>query len=235
MHVSKRVAILQSNYIPWRGYFDIISLVDEFIVYDVAQFTKNDWRNRNRIKTAQGPQWLSIPVLTAGRSTQTIAETRVASPDWAEKHWRSISQAYARAPFFKTYRERLESAYVACGRLQHLSAINRLLIHAISAELDLTTTFTDASEYGVRGNRTERLVGLCRSAGANVYLTGPSALDYLDLTLFEQARIRVEFMDYSSYGPYPQIHGAFEPHVSVIDLLLNVGATAVSYLRSSQR
>jgi hypothetical protein len=102
--MAKRVAILQSNYIPWVGYFDIISRVDEFVIYDVVQFTKNDWRNRNRIKTAGGLQWLTIPVVTSGRFGQSVAETRIAARDWTVKHWRSVAQAYARAPLFPPLR-----------------------------------------------------------------------------------------------------------------------------------
>src|SRR5688572_14117403 len=113
--IAKRVAILQSNYIPWRGYFDILGSVDEFIIYDIVQFTKNDWRNRNRIRTANGLQWLTIPVKTSGRFGQTIAETDVDGTAWAGSHWKSISQAYARAPFFANYREQLEAAYDACS------------------------------------------------------------------------------------------------------------------------
>jgi hypothetical protein len=229
----KRVAILQSNYIPWRGYFDIVSQVDEFVLYDTVQFTKNDWRNRNRIRTAHGVKWLTIPVQTASQFGQTIAETKIAEPGWAAKHWRSLSQSYARAPFFDQYRERLADVYAACADLPYLSAVNRVLIQCVVSALELPTRILSAADYPLDGDRNERLVQLCRVLGAQVYVSGPSARDYLDLPAFTRAGIGVEFMDYSGYAPYPQVHGGFEPAVSVLDLLFNVGDAARSYLSPS--
>lgn len=228
--MSKRVAVLQSNYIPWRGYFDIIGLADEFVIYDVVQFTKNDWRNRNRIKTPQGPIWLTIPVATAGRLGQSIAQTRIADRNWAARHWRSISQAYARAPHFERYRQRLAAAFEACGQLEWLSAVNRALIETVAAELGLATRISSAADMSLEGDRTQRLVGLCRALGAGVYVSGPRGRNYLDVGLFHDAGIAVEFVDYSGYSDYPQLHGAFEPAVSVLDLLFNTGPLARSYM-----
>jgi hypothetical protein len=226
-----RVAILQSNYIPWRGYFDIMGLVDEFVIYDTVQFTKNDWRNRNKIKTAHGTQWLTIPVRTADRFGQSIAETQVADAQWPVKHWRSLTQAYARAPFLDAYRDRLAGAYDACGSAELLSDANRILIEALAAALGLATRILSAADYAVEGDRSGRLIALCRTLGATTYVSGPSARAYLDIPSFAAAGIEVEFIDYSGYGPYPQMHGTFEPAVSVIDLLLNVGPDATSYMR----
>ena len=136
--IPKRVAILQSNYIPWRGYFDIIGLVDEFIVYDVAQYTKNDWRNRNRIRTSQGEQWLTIPVITSGRFGQTIADAEIQPGDWADHHWKAIAQAYARAPFFGAYASAFDEVFKACRDMSRLSAVNRRLMETIAGYLGLT-------------------------------------------------------------------------------------------------
>lgn len=226
----KRVAILQSNYIPWRGYFDVIGLVDEFVLYDVVQFTKRDWRNRNRIKTAVGLKWLTIPVMTAGAYHQTIADTRIVDGNWAVKHWRSLSHAYGRAPYFEQYRARLAETYSACGTMTSLSAVNRTLIEYVSNELGLRTKIGDAVDYAVDDDRNGRLLEICRALGASLYLSGPSARGYLDLARFREAGIEIEFMDYSAYRPYPQLHGAFEPSVSVLDLLFNVGPEAPSYM-----
>lgn len=228
--MGKRVAILQSNYIPWRGYFDIIGSVDEFVLYDSVQFTKNDWRNRNRIKTANGTRWLTIPVITSGRFGQTIKETRIASSGWASKHWRTLSLSYAKAPYFERYRERFAEIYRECGETEYLWVVNRMLIEAVVAELRLPTRISESADYLLTGNRTERLVSLCRTLGADVYISGPSASSYLDLRLFHDASMSVEFFDYSGYGPYPQLHGAFEPAVSILDLLFNVGPEASSYM-----
>ena len=228
--MEKRVAILQSNYIPWRGYFDIVGLVDEFVIFDVVQFTKNDWRNRNRIKTAAGVQWLTIPVATAGKFGQTIAQTRIARSNWTVKHWRAIEQSYSKAPYFEMYRDRLAAAYRACGALEYLSAVNRTLIEVLASELGLSTRISSAEDYRMDGGRSERLVALCRTLGARVYVSGPSGRNYLDRGLFAESGIVVEFVDYSNYVPYPQLHGSFEPAVSVLDLLFNTGQTAASYM-----
>jgi hypothetical protein len=234
--VSRRLAVLQSNYIPWRGYFDIIGGVDEFVLYDIVQFTKNDWRNRNRIRTVDGPRWLTIPIRTAGRFGQSVADAEIASGTWASRHWRSIAQAYARAPFFPEYRERFEDAFAAASALPRLSQVNRLLIETVCRALDLTTAIRDAGEFALPAGRNERLLTLCRDTGADVYVSGPSARTYLDASLFAASGVRVEFMDYSTYGPYPQVHGdPFEPFVSVLDLLFNTGPAAATYLRSRQR
>lgn len=226
----KRVAVVQSNYIPWRGYFDLIGLVDEFVLYDIVQFTKRDWRNRNRIKTAAGPRWLTIPVATAGSYHQTIAQTRIADRGWAERHWRSLTHAYAHAPHFDAYRGRWEANYAACAGLESLSAVNRLLIERIAEELGLSTIISEASGYRAEGDRNERLLALCHATGATIYVSGPSARGYLDVSRFAAEGVAVEFMDYSRYQPYPQIHGAFEPSVSVVDLLFTTGPAARRHL-----
>lgn len=233
--IAKRVAILQSNYIPWRGYFDIIRSVDEFILYDVVQFTKNDWRNRNQIRTANGLLWLTIPVKTSGRFGQSIADTEIAGAGWAASHWKSIAEAYARAPHFAAYRRQFEEAYAACGHESRLSAVNERLITLVASVLGLPTVIRGAGIEPPPGDRNERLVHVCRSRGAQVYLTGPSARSYIDLAMFAAAGIDVEFMDYSGYRPYPQVHGDFEPHVSVLDLIFNTGESATEHLLPRRR
>jgi len=228
--MKKRIAILQSNYIPWRGYFDIIGSVDEFLIYDSAQYTKNDWRNRNRIKTANGPTWLTIPVATAGQFYQPIADARCTNHTWAAKHWRSLSQAYARAPYFPVYRDLLAEAYEACAGQTLLSDINRHLLNTVVSALGLTTRIADAPELPSENDPTKQLIEICRAVGATTYLSGPSAKNYMDISVFTAAGITVEFIDYSGYQPYPQLHGEFNPAVSILDLLFSVGPQARSYL-----
>ena len=227
--MEKRIAILQSNYIPWRGYFDIIGSVDEFLIYDSAQYTKNDWRNRNRIKTANGPTWLTIPVATAGRFHQPIAQARCTTNSWAAKHWRTLSQAYAKAPYFPAYRDLLAEAYEACAGQKPLSDINRHLLNTVVSALGLTTRITDAPELPSDNNPTMRLIDICLAVGATTYLSGPSAKNYMDISLFNAVGIAVEFMDYSG----PAISAAswrIQSAVSILDLLFSVGPQARSYL-----
>ena len=226
----KTVVILQSNYIPWKGYFDILNTADEFIFYDQVQYTKNDWRNRNRIKTPQGVNWLTIPV-RQNSLDQNIDQTLVSDPKWAIKHWRTLAQVYAKAPHFKAYRDELEALYTDPGS-EHLSIINRRFIELICQWLGSTTRLTWSSEYDLVEGKTARLVKLVQDAGGTHYLTGPAAQNYLETDLFEQAGITVEWMDYSGYPEYRQPFGPFEHGVTVLDLLFNEGPNAPQFMKS---
>lgn len=228
---EKRVAILQSNYIPWKGYFDLIRSVDEFIVYDDVQFTKNDWRNRNRIKTRAGTQWLTIPVLASGHFGQTIRQTMVKEPRWAKAHLQTILQTYARAPFLPQYRSRLEESYAAAAALDHLSEINRLFLDLFCELLDIRTRITSSEQYVMEGDRTERLVGICRQAGASAYLSGPAAKEYIDESKFREAGLALEYADYSGYPEYNQPYPPFEHGVSIVDLVLCTGPDATKLMK----
>jgi hypothetical protein len=227
----KTVAIVQSCYVPWKGYFDLINSVDEFILYDDRQYTRRDWRNRNRIKTPHGPRWLTIPVRAKGRYHQRIDETEVSDPGWAASHWRTIRQHYSAATCFSDYGPTLEELYLATTETR-LSEINRRFLESICALLGIRTPFVWSSEYGVVGDRTERLVALCEAAGARRYLSGPSAREYLDEALFEEASIEVTYFDYSSYPEYRQLYPPFVHEVTILDLLLNMGAEAPAYMKS---
>ncbi len=228
---SKRVAIVQSSYIPWKGYFDLINSVDEFILYDDRQFTRRDWRSRNRIKTPQGVIWLSVPVRVKGKYTQRIDETEVADPNWAERHWRTLAHVYGSAPHFREYQALLEEAYRRSTDLL-LSAINRRLLETICGLLGVRTPMSQSSDYDVTGNKTERLVHLCQAARATTYLSGPTARTYLDESLFEEAGIGLEYADYSGYPEYEQLYPPFEHAVSAIDLIVHTGSEAPKYLKS---
>lgn len=229
----KRIAISQSNYIPWKGYFDLINSVDEFVLYDTVQFTKNDWRNRNLIKTSDGLKWLTIPVSTAGRQGMTIAEAEVSSPSWRRQHWQSWQTHYARAHFFAAYSDELRSLYIEDGE-RRLSQINYSFLNAVCRWLGIETKISFSTEYPHAGERSARLLQICEQARASTYLSGPAARDYLDVDLFTRHGIQVEWMDYSGYPSYRQLHGPFEHRVSVLDLLLNEGPDARRYLLSRQ-
>lgn len=229
----KRIAISQSNYIPWKGYFDLINSVDEFVIYDTVQFTKNDWRNRNLIKTAQGSMWLTIPVSTAGRHGMTIAEAEISQSNWHRQHWQSWQTHYARAPHFRTYADALRSLYFDHSGTK-LSQVNFRFLSATCRWLGIGTKLSLSTDYPHDGDRSERLLKICRQAGASCYLSGPAAREYLDVDLFLRNGVQVEWMDYSGYRPYHQLHGQFEHRVSVLDLLLNEGPEAPRYLLSTK-
>jgi hypothetical protein len=232
--VGKRAAIVQSNYIPWKGYFDLIAAVDEFVLFDDAQYTRRDWRNRNKIKTREGPVWLSVPVEVSGKYLQRICETRISEPGWHERHWRTITHCYARAPTFREYGPRLQAIYEGATD-PLLSNVNRHLLAGICDLLGIRTRLSWSMDYEVQQGKTERLVGICRQLGATEYLSGPSARGYLDENLFAQAGIAVLWMDYSQYPVYPQLFPPFAHDVSIVDLILNTGAEARAHLVQAAR
>ncbi len=231
----KTLVILQSNYIPWKGYIDLIRLADEFILYDDVQYTKNDWRNRNLIKTKEGLHWLTIPVLTKGRMHQRINEAQVSDSIWPDKHWRAIEYAYAKAPHFERYREPVMRLYHDCRDEKHLSRINHMFLTAVCGWMGITTRIAWSMDYDLAEGKTERLVALCRTVGAQRYISGPAAKDYIVPELFNEAGIELEYMDYSGYPEYPQLYGPFEHKVSVLDLLFMTGPDAPKYLERSPR
>ena len=224
----KKVAILQSNYIPWKGYFDMIAAVDEFILYDDVQFTKNDWRNRNRIKTPEGVAWISVPV---GKNIERlICEVKLTDDRWQEKHWRTIEHNYRRAAHFGEIAALIEPLYLR-ESYTTLSEVNRRFIEAVCAYLGVRTRITNSRDYDAGGGKTERLVELCVQAGASEYISGPAAKDYIDAAAFAKRDIEVSWFDYSGYPEYPQLWGEFVHDVSILDLLLNCGPAAPRYMK----
>jgi hypothetical protein len=231
MEKVKKVAILQSNYIPWKGYFDIINLVDEFILYDEVQYTRRDWRNRNKIKTDGGVKWLTIPVEVKGKYFQKIRDTVISDTKWNRKHWTSISHSYSKSKYFKKYRELFEDLYLGCSE-RYLSQINHRFLSCICQILGVQTKISWSDDYRLVEGRTERLVDLCKQAEATEYISGPSAKGYLDEELFSSEGIKVEYMDYSGYPEYNQLYPPFEHAVSIIDLILNEGPNGPKYMKS---
>lgn len=226
----KKVAILQSNYIPWKGYFDLIGSVDEFILYDDMQYTRRDWRNRNQIKTPQGVQWLTVPVRVKGKYDQKIKDTEIDGTDWAVAHWKALAQNYARAPHFAEIAAWLEPLYLS-GAYTHLSGLNRRFIEAVCAYLKIDTVIGDSRDYTLVEGKTERLADLCAQAGGTEYVSGPSARDYVDESVFERSGIKLTWFDYAGYPEYPQLWGEFAHGVSVLDLLFNCGKDAGRFMR----
>jgi hypothetical protein len=230
----KKVAILQSNYIPWKGYFDMIAAVDEFILYDDMQYTRRDWRNRNQIKTPQGVQWMTIPVKVKGKYLQTIRETEIDGREWAAQHWKTLVQNYQKAPHFAEVSALFEPIYLAREH-QYLAALNRQLITAVCDYLGITTRISSSSDFALADGKTERLVDLCRQAGGSVYISGPAAKDYVDPVLFENAGIDLRWFDYGGYPEYPQRWGEFTHFVTILDLLFNCGKTAADQMKFVKR
>ena len=227
-----RIAIIQSCYVPWKGFFDLIGRCDEYVVFDTAQYVRRHWHNRNRIKTANGVEWLTIPVVSKGRYDQSIEDVEV-EKSWAEKHWRALELAYRRAPFFSMLSPTVRLWYERAEKETRLTEINLIFLREITQLLGLKTKIKRDTSYPSEGAKTERLLGIVRAAGANCYVSGPSAKSYFDEPLFKAAGISVEWMSYGSYPEYKQLHGPFQHAVSVLDLLFNTGRDAPAYLRAN--
>lgn len=227
----KKVAILQSNYIPWKGYFDIIGSVDEFILYDDVQYTRRDWRNRNKIITPHGLMWLTIPVIVKGKYYQKINETKVMNHNWIEDHWKGIQINYARAEYFNQYKDRIKKVYEDCREEEYLSQINYRFLKEICDILEIDTKITWSSDYNLVDGKTERLVGLVKEAGGNYYLSGPAAKNYIVEEYFRQADIELAWMDYGGYPEYRQLSKRFEHRVTILDLIFNEGPNTRKFMK----
>ena len=220
----KKISISQSNYIPWKGYFDLINRIDEFIIYDDAQYTRRDWRNRNKIKTPQGLKWLTIPVDVKGKYFQKINETKISDKGWAVKHWRQIKDNYVKAKNFKKYKDIFEELYLSCKE-EYLSEINHKFIIAINQILGIKTKIRFSSEFEIYGDQTEKLINICKQCNATIYISGPAAKSYFNEQLANKENIQVKWMNYENYKEYEQLHPPFEHGVTILDLILNADAT----------
>ncbi|NND81371.1 MAG: WbqC family protein [Gammaproteobacteria bacterium] len=226
----KRAAISQSNYIPWKGYFDLIASVDVFVLYDDMQYTRRDWRNRNKIKTAKGLRWLTIPVQSKGKYLQKVNETLVDGNDWTRSHWNQLRENYKIAPHFEEIETWLKPLYLT-EEHAYLSGWNRLFIEKICQYLKIETEIKDSRELLLQGGKSERLAHLCEQLNATEYVTGPAAKVYIEEKSFADKGVEVSWFDYSAYPVYPQLNGEFEHAVSVVDLLFNLGPQARDFMK----
>lgn len=226
-----KCVILQPSYIPWRGYFHQIYKADVFVFYDDVQYDKHGWRNRNRVKTAAGSKWLTIPVGTHGVLTNKTLLSDIPiiwTSDWAAKHWSTIKQLYSRTPHFEDYVPMLEPFYHS--RYQLLADLTIDMTIAIAGELGINETkFLRSSALHIKGSKTERLINILRTLNATHYISGPSARSYLEEDKFNSAGISLEYIDYN-YPEYDQLHPPFDTQVTILDLLFMVGAEAPNYI-----
>jgi hypothetical protein len=223
-----KVIISQSNYIPWKGYFDMIAKADVFVIYDEVQYTKNDWRNRNLISTANGLQWITIPVRQE-RLEQSIFETKIFSDNWQKKHISTLIGNYSKAEHFKTYKDQIFSLYE--NQSDMISEVNVSFIKGLCKILGINTKIIDSRELNLQGDRNIRLVQACKTIGATTYISGPAAKSYLDIDLFNREGIEVDWMDYAGYKIYRQLYQPFQHGVTILDLLFNMGPDSKYFLK----
>jgi hypothetical protein len=229
--MNKKVAILQSNYIPWKGYFDIIANVDEFIIYDEVQFTKRDWRNRNKIKTPQGLQWLTIPVLSKNNFTQKINQTKIDGISWKKKHWNALKLNYKKAKYFNEISELLYDCF-HLKTFEKLSELNAALIRIICQYLNINTKISRCPTSTFVEGKNQRLISICKQTGADTYVSGRKAKDYIDQKSFSHSGLQVEWVDYENYPEYEQLWGGFVHEVTILDLLFNCGEKSPYFMKN---
>jgi len=222
-----KAAIIQSNFFPWKGYFDIIHDADIFVFLEDVQYTKNDWRNRNKIKTPFGAKWITVPI--KGGINQKIFEVQISnSTNWIEKQKRQIDAAYSRAQFYDCFKEEITNIYLK--KFDLLSELNIYAIKKISKLLDIDTKFLNSTDIKINGIKTEKIIHICQEVGATSYISGPAAKAYINENDFINAGITLKYKDYNSYPEYPQLWGKFDHNVSIIDLLFNCGENTSNYI-----
>jgi len=226
-----RVAILQPTYLPWMGYYGIIDVADTFVFYDDVQFSVQSWQQRNKIKTAQGWMWLTVPIVR--EFGLRINDTRINnSTNWNKKHWESIRQNYSKAPFFEQFVPIFQEVYE--DEWEYLASLNITLIKKIAEILGLKTKFILSSELNVEGIKMERLLNMLKKIGASEYISGPGAKDYIEVNSFRENDIKLYWYEYE-HPVYLQKRGEFMPYLSVIDLLFNTGDEAIRYIREGSQ
>jgi len=221
------VAIVQSNYLPWKGYFDLISHVDDFVIYDDVQYTNRDWRNRNKIKTPTGPIWLSVPV--GSNRDKKIYDVRINDSSWQLSHWKSLQLNYAKALYFEEISDLLEPYFLG-EKYQSLSDLNTDLIKFVCKYLSIETRIHQSRDFILEEGQNAKLAGIVKNLNGQIYVSGQAAKDYLDEGFFETQGIQVEWFDYGPTKEYPQLWGEFEPNLSIFDLIFNCGKSASNYM-----
>lgn len=223
-----RLVVLQPSFLPWCGYLDQMNRAGIFVIYNDVSFDKNGWRNRNRIKTPQGIQWLTVPVLTKGKEFPLIKDTLINNDvNWRDKHLKSIKQNYSRAEYFKDYIGLFEETY--SKEWKFLIDIDMEFIYAFKKELGIKTDIKFASDLGVNGSKISRLINICHKLGATEFLEGSAGRDYIDENMFIENGIKIKYQDYK-HPVYKQLYGTFVPYLSVIDLLFNEGNNSLNIL-----
>ncbi len=228
---SKTVVILQPGYLPWLGFFHQMYRSDVFVLYDDVQYTRRDWRSRNRVLGNQGPLWLTVPVYQKGRYHQLILEARINNEtDWAAKHLATLKQCYSKAPYFDDYYGLLQTVLTHRWRL--LMDLNQSLIHDLAAALGLERKIIRSSQLNIAGEKTDRLLNICKHLGATRYLSGEAATDYLQTERFEKENIEVTF-DHYEHPVYRQRAKEFVPYLSIVDLLFHEGPGSLEILANN--
>ncbi|MCP4448981.1 MAG: WbqC family protein [Myxococcales bacterium] len=231
-----KIAVMQPTYLPWIGYFDLIDRVDAFVLLDDVEFSRQSWQQRNRIKGAQGLQWLTVPVRCSGRSKQTLSSVEVADTRFARKHLKSIEQHYRKSACYATYADEIEKILCDSNSHRMLSTLNSSIIYWLASSLGIPTKILRSSELQLSGTRGARVADICSVLGATSYVSPMGAAQYLseDIGAFQEHGVDVVFHDYE-HPSYTQLYGDFVPFAAAVDLLFNEGTESKEILRSGFR
>ena len=213
-----KVVVLQSNYLPWKGYFDLIKKADLFVFYDEVKFTKNDWRNRNQILGERGLKWLTIPIDHKAYH-QKISEVLLPL-EWQESHAELLHTTYSKAPYYHQL-ENLINDYLKQQKWEYLKDLNHYLIEHIARLIGIQTTFVDSKQFKLKDGKVERLLDLLIQLGAKEYISGPQGWNYLNnaASHFTDAGIQLTFYEYPEYPEYSQFSNSFHTNVSIVDMI----------------
>jgi hypothetical protein len=228
--MNNKIIITQSNYIPWKGYFTSMKHATHIVLYDDAQYTRRDWRNRNKIITPSGPTWLSIPIDVKGKYHQKVNEAKVKNNTWPVDHWNKIRQNYRKAPYFNQYSEYFEPIYKdVLPQYEYLTDINRLMLEKCINLLGIEIQILDSRDFEIRGGKTGKLINICKDLEADEYFTGPAAKNYMEEEMFPNNGITLTYYDLDNFPPYQQLWDGFDPFVSVLDMFFNLGDDTLNY------
>tara|TARA_B100001123_G_C15304476_1_gene1022144 strand:- start:684 stop:1382 length:699 start_codon:yes stop_codon:yes gene_type:complete len=227
-----RVSILQISYLPWLGFFEQMNRSDQFVLYDDVQFTRRDWRNRNRIRIEEGSTWLTVPVIQKNKYKQSLLETKIDNAtSWKRKHLETIRCHYSKTPFFDLYFPWCEKIY--SSEWNYLLDLSLETVQYLKEELKIKTPILRSSELGGAGKKTQRLISICKKLGATHYLSGGSARNYILDSEFSDQNIELEYQEYQ-HPEYPQRYEGFVPFLSTIDLLFNCGKKSLGILKQPE-
>ncbi len=223
--MEKTAAIIQTAYLPWKGFFEFVQDVDVFVFYDNVQYSKRGWINRNRIKSPLGTRWITVPV--RGSTKFTIQETEISGNEWIESHCSALKQSYKSSPHWGLVEELIRGLRTCEAKT--ISQLNQHMIREICNFLKIDTELICSSEIPQHGRKSERLISILNHLGATRYISGPAAKVYIG-NEFKEAGIELKWKDYSGYPEYGQLHGQFDHEVSVLDLIAMTGNDASKYI-----
>ena len=231
----RKIAILQPNYIPWKGVFDLINQVDVFVFYDDVQYTKKDWRSRNKIKSPNGEHWITVPVITKGKREQLISEAEIDNTqNWQSKHYKSILGSYSKAPYFDQYSYIIDEIYIN-NKWKKLVDLNIFSTKLIADILGIKVEWYKSSDYNFTGDKSgEKVVKLCKQFDCNYFINGPASKAFMNQELFNKNNIELKYMEYE-YPQYKQLYPPFDHYVTVLDTIFHCGEEAKKFIFTREK